>query len=161
MRDRLLHAVAQEVQRVTHQGLLTRSAVEPVDTVVCCIGSRPNLGIELAGVDNDAQGIPVDAMLRCPGQDAVFVIGDGMLLHEAGESRLDLRQAHRAATQGQHVARNITRLARGREPRPYRPGETPIGVMLQSRRGVFCYRGLCVTGRLAGRAKRWLELRHT
>lgn len=154
-------ALASRVQRVSQQGLVTEAGTEPADTVVCCIGSRPNLGIELGGLEVDTQGVPVDHTLRCLGQDAVFVIGDGMLLREDGAPRLDLRQAHHAAAQGRHVAHTITRLLRGRAPRPYRPRETPIGVMLQSRRGVFSYRRLCVTGMIAGRAKRWLELRHT
>ncbi len=153
--------LTQQVLQVSHQGLLTSAGTQPADTVVCCIGSRPNLGIDLAGLKSESQGIPVDGTLRCLGQDAVFMIGDGMLLREAGEPRLDLRQAHRADAQGRHAARNIMRLIRGREPTRYRPRETPVGVMLQSGRGVFSFRGLCLSGRLAGRAKRWLELRHT
>ena len=153
--------LAREVQHVSRQGLMIRAEPVAADTVVCCIGSRPNLGVDLGGLASEARGVPVDETLRCQGQDAVFVIGDGMLLHKSGEARLDLRQAHRAAAQGRHVARNIARLVRGQAPRAYRPRELPTGVMLQSRRGALNYAGVTLTGVLAGRAKRWLELRHT
>lgn len=158
--DVRLH-LAQQVRRVTRQGLVIGHRTEAVDTVVCCIGSKPVMGMQLVGMDTEPRGIPVDDMLRCRGHDDVFVIGDGMLFGTAGNPRLDLRLAHRAATQGRHTARNIERLLRGMDAKPYRPREMPVGVMLTSRRGVFSYRGLCLTGVLAGRAKRWLELRHT
>lgn len=154
-------ALGQSVLRATHAGLLTRAGTVPADTVVCCIGSQPHRGIHIAGLDPTSLGIGVDAALRCRGHGQLFVIGDGMLFGDATRPRLDLRQAHRATEQGRHAARNIHRLLRGEAVRPYRPRELPVAVMLQSRRGAISYRGLCITGRLAGRAKRWLELRHT
>lgn len=151
----------RKVEHVSHGTLLTSQGEEAVDTIICCIGSRPNLRIGLNGIATERQGIPVDRMLRCTGHEAEYIVGDGMLLHERGLPRLDLRLAHRAVTQGRHVARNIVRQVRGGSPGPYRPRNSPIGVMLQSDRGVFSYGGLLIGGRFAGKAKRWLELRHT
>lgn len=153
--------LGREVQRVTRQGLVTQGGSAPVDTVVCCIGSQPNLRVDFVGMSVQARGIAVDAMLRCTTAGSVFVVGDGMLFYQDGQARMDLRQAYRAAAQGRHAARNIARLLRGKQPLAYRPPQLPIGVMLQSNRGVFCFLNRCLSGRLAGRVKRWLELRNT
>ena len=151
----------RQILRVAHNGLITPTGLEPADTVVCCTGSDPNFRVDLRGLSVQPGGIAVDSTLRSEEHDRVFVIGDGMLFREFGEARRDLHQAHRAVVQGRLAACNILRLLRAKPLQVYDPGSTPIGVMLQAKRGVFCYRERCINGRLAGYIKRWLELRPT
>ena len=158
--DRIRVVTDCDVKRVIPGRLVTSKGLNSADTVVCCIGAKPNLRLEIKGLTSEKDGLPVDAYLRSIARSPVFLIGDGMVFHDVNGPRLDLRKAHRASAQGKLVATNVLRTLNGLRPLSYSPRNAPTLVMLGSRKGVFDYAGWTASGRLVGYAKRWLESPH-
>ena len=108
------------VSRVTPDGVaFADGSFLRAKTVVWAAGIR---GVPLAdalGAETTRAGrIVVDATLRVPGRESVFVVGD---LAGASDAQGELypQVAQVAIQQGRHAARQMTALAAGRAPSPF------------------------------------------
>ncbi|GAB4349679.1 MAG: NAD(P)/FAD-dependent oxidoreductase [Gammaproteobacteria bacterium] len=145
------------VQRVARDHLQTRSGTLPADRVLCCIGSRPDLRLDLTGVEHDAGGIPVRTTLQSVTAENLFVIGDAM--RSETPRHQETKRASHAIRQGRAAAKNLLRLMRGEPPAPYQHPILPTLVSLGMHRAVMEYRGRCLAGALPARIKHYLETR--
>jgi NADH dehydrogenase len=117
----------------------------PAETVVWTAGVRASdlaAGLAAAaGVVPARQGrIPVDATLRLPGREEVFVIGDAAAYEVDGQALPMLIPV--AMQQARHAARSIRDLVGGRRPGPFRYRDP--GIMATIGRNV----GVAQIGRL-------------
>jgi NADH dehydrogenase len=88
-------------------------------TCVWCAGVKPAGLLSAVDLPKHPSGrIPVGEDLRVPGHPDVFVLGDASLSHHAGKPLPPLGQV--AFQQGTQTGRNITRLVRGLDPKPFR-----------------------------------------
>lgn len=93
----------------------TRLATE---TVIWCAGIAPSPLVERLSVPLDDRGyIVCDRELRVQGTDHVWAIGDSAV-NPAPDGRAYPATAQHAVQQGQHLARNLVRVLRGRPPLP-------------------------------------------
>lgn len=106
------------VARVTEQGVELRGGgTLPTRTVVWTAGVRGPSLLEAWGLPVDRQGrVKVDATLRVPGREGVYVAGDAAAPQVPGSVPM---LATAAIQEGETVARNILRQVRGEEPRPF------------------------------------------
>ncbi|MEJ2591983.1 MAG: FAD-dependent oxidoreductase [Candidatus Thiodiazotropha sp.] len=146
------------VERVEAGRLFTSQGESPVDQVLCCIGSQPDLRPELHGLAGDGAAIGVDARLRIRGVENAYAVGD--TIHFDDPVTPELKRASHARDQGWWAAGNILRQIGESDPLPYRPGSKPTLLMLNPRNGILEYRGLCLGGRWVARLKRHLETRY-
>ncbi|MCB1774687.1 MAG: FAD-dependent oxidoreductase [Gammaproteobacteria bacterium] len=149
-----------EVSRAMRNGLLVRGEALAMDCTVCCIGVQPHLRQGIDGLETGNDGLVVDDALRLGGTGRLFAVGDVMTMRGRKSVSVELHMAQRAMEQGRHTARNIGRLLLGGEAQDYAPTERPVSVLSHAGRGVLAYRDFCIRGRLAGRLKRWLDLKH-
>ena len=101
------------------------SAIE-ANTVVTTIGSAPNpVAMDLCrqiGIEALRGRVPTDAAMRVPGVAALWAAGDGAAVpwSDRGRTRESPQTAQFAFRQGMLLGRNICRVLRGAEPRPFR-----------------------------------------
>lgn len=146
------------VDRVEAQGLITQRGEQPVDQVLCCIGSRPDLRPELHGLSGDGKAIPVERTLRIRQVDNAYGVGDSITFD--GPATAELKRASHARDQGLCAAGNTLLQLRGGQPLPYRPRVNPTLLLLRPDRGILEYRGMTLGGRWAAALKRYLETRY-
>ncbi|KKB34998.1 NAD(P)/FAD-dependent oxidoreductase [Bacillus thermotolerans] len=82
-------------------------------TVIWAAGVRGSSLIEKSGIENMRARVKVDADLRAPGHDNVFVIGDCSLVINEEINRPYPPTAQISMQQGEVCARNIVKLIRG------------------------------------------------
>ncbi|MFL5343711.1 MAG: NAD(P)/FAD-dependent oxidoreductase [Hyalangium sp.] len=88
-------------------------------TCVWCAGVKPSALLKASGLPLHGSGrVTIGPDLRVPGYEDVFVLGDAALCEREGRPLPPLGQV--AFQQGSHTARNIVRLLKGRQPRPFR-----------------------------------------
>ncbi len=146
-----------QVHRVQEQSLVLDRQAIAADTVLCCIGTNPNLRFDIRGLGDTLAGIRVNRCLQSTVNERVLAIGDSAdLAYRTGH--FSTKFASQAIRQGKLVAENIGRLLSGTEMRPYHCDKLPVGVMLGTRIGSFEFGGWYYTGRLAGSLKRYLEM---
>jgi NADH dehydrogenase len=98
---------------------LDRDEVLGARTCVWCAGVKPAGLLSAVDLPKHPSGrIPVEEDLRVPGHPDVFVLGDASLAHHAGKPLPPLGQV--AFQQGTQTGRNIARLMRGLQPKPFR-----------------------------------------
>lgn len=148
--------VNTRVHRISRNRLVVDGALIPVDVTLCCIGSRPNLRMEISGLGDTEHGLPVNRYLQSIADPRVFALGDNACIQGLPGSG-DTKFASQAVRQGKLVADNVLRLLATRPLRAYRPGHHPVAVMLGAETASLAFRGRHCTGRLAGRIKRYLE----
>jgi NADH:ubiquinone reductase (H+-translocating) len=146
------------VDRVEAGRMLTSRGESPVDQVLCCIGSRPDLRPALRGLTGDGRAIVVDERLRIHAAEDAYAVGDTIRFDAPTSS--ELKRASHARDQGLCAAGNILRQLRGNAILPYRPGVKPTLLMLNPRNGILEYRGLSLSGRWIAHLKRHLETRY-
>jgi NADH dehydrogenase FAD-containing subunit len=148
--------VNSHVGEVNANSLIVEGGPVPVDVTLCCIGSRPNLNMEISGLGDAREGLPVNPFLQSIADPRVFALGDDARIEGLSDAA-DTKFASQAVRQGRVVAENVWRMLAGGPLRAYRPGAHPVGVMLGAKRGSLAYRGWHWTGRLPGLVKRYLE----
>ena len=83
--------------------------------------------------------------------DNVYVIGDNNSVKYSGRAFPALKQAT-------HVAKNIARLATGRNQKAFHPMSVPAAVPVGSRWGYVEWLGFYVSGQTGAVVRRWMEL---
>jgi len=148
--------VNSHVREVNANSLIVEGGPVPVDVTLCCIGSRPNLNMEISGLGDAGEGLSVNPFLQSIADPRVFALGDNARIEGLSDAA-DTKFAFQAVRQGRVVAENVWRMLAARPLRAYRPGARPVGVMLGAKHGSLVYRGWHYTGRLPGLVKRYLE----
>jgi NADH:ubiquinone reductase (H+-translocating) len=98
----------------------------PASTVVSTIGNAPNpivLGVcRQAGVAYERGRVSTEPTMRVPGQTHLWAIGDCAAVpwSDGGETKVAPPTAQFAQRQGEQLGRNLARLLRGQELRPFR-----------------------------------------
>lgn len=98
---------------------------------------------------NQAGRVEVDPYLQA--LNDVYVIGDNNSVKHSGK-------AWPALSQATHVAKNITRLATGREQKAFYPKSSPVGIPVGAKWGYVEWFGLYVSGRSGAWLRRMMEL---
>lgn len=147
-----------QVERVARDHLQTSQGNIPADRVLCCIGSKPDLRLTLAGLEQFGNELEVRPTLQLTDRPNVFVVGDAM--RGDASPYQEIKRASHALRQGRAAARNVVRLLRGETPRAYRHPTLPALVSLGLDYAVLEYRGFCFSGALPARIKHHLETRY-
>jgi NADH dehydrogenase len=96
------------------------------NTVVTTVGSAPNpVAMDLCrqlGIDPPKGRIPTDSAMRVAGVGDLWAAGDGAAVpwDDRGESKVSPPTAQFALRQGALLGRNLARILRGGQPRPFR-----------------------------------------
>jgi NADH dehydrogenase len=96
------------------------------NTVVTTVGNAPNpVAMDLCrqiGVEAPRGRVPTDAAMRVPGVEALWAAGDGAAVPwtDHGQTKPSPQTAQFAFRQGTLLGRNLFRVLRGGEPRPFR-----------------------------------------
>lgn len=118
----------------------------PTRTVVSCTGTRAPLVVEQMPFAKDLSGrLHVDRALRIPEAEGVWSGGDGALVpHPDGGTCPPL--AIYAMRAGAHIGKNISRVVRGKEPKPFRFTGLGDACSLGGYRAVAHVKGVRFTG---------------
>jgi NADH dehydrogenase len=98
--------------------VLSDGTALPSETVIWCAGIAPSPLVARLSAPVDERGyIVCDRELRVQGSDHVWAIGDSAV-NPGPDGRAYPATAQHAVRQGQHLARNLVRVLRGRSPLP-------------------------------------------
>ncbi|TFD95925.1 NAD(P)/FAD-dependent oxidoreductase [Jeotgalibacillus sp. R-1-5s-1] len=128
-------------------------------TVVWAAGVRGNPIIEKAGFENMRARIKVDADLRAPGHNNVFIVGDCALMINPENDRPYPPTAQIAMQQGAHTAHNLVALAKGDELEPFSPDLKGTVCSLGEKEAIGEVFGRKITGKQAAFMKKVIDNR--
>lgn len=114
--------VSTPIKEVTERGVIIGEGEEILaNTVVWATGVRGNRIIENSGFDALRGRVKVDADLRAPGHDNIFIIGDCALMINEETNRPYPPTAQIAMQQAYTCAQNIVTLMKGGELEKFEP----------------------------------------
>lgn len=114
--------VSTPIKEVTERGVIIGEGEEILaNTVVWATGVRGNRIIENSGFDALRGRVKVDADLRAPGHDNIFIIGDCALIINEETNRPYPPTAQIAMQQAYTCAQNIVTLMKGGELEKFEP----------------------------------------
>lgn len=109
------------VQQVTEKGIdLGGGDVVEADTVISAVGNGIHALVAGAGLPLERNRIVVTPEMRVEGYDDVWALGDCAAVPNAHDGSISPTLAQFATRQARQLARNLTAVITGREPRPFR-----------------------------------------
>jgi len=153
-----IHCAVQVERVLATHGLATSSGAVAMDDVLCCIGSRPNLRLDLMDIPADKNGLRVNDCLQLEGHENIFALGDAMTQAGKGDPP-GRRRASQAIRQGRHAARNVLRLDGKRPLRRYGFHAGVTSIYLGYGTSALVWRGWAMIGKSCELVKRRLETR--
>jgi NADH dehydrogenase len=121
----------------------------PTRTIVSAVGTRASPLLDSVPGERDERGrLVVDQFLRVRGRDDLWAAGDCAAVPLPGGGTSP-PVALWALKQGEHLGRNLDRVAQGRPPKPFRSRVIGQGVSLGRRTAVGELKGIPLHGKLA------------
>ncbi|WP_044640984.1 NAD(P)/FAD-dependent oxidoreductase [Risungbinella massiliensis] len=152
--------ISTPIEECTEEGVILKGGEEIKSaTVVWTGGVRGNKVVEDSGIDTMRGRVKVDELLRAPGHENVFIVGDCSLMINKENDRPYPPTAQMATQQGQQLAKNLASFIRGGEMKPfvYEPKGTVASLGKRVAIGVVGSKKL--TGGLAAFMKKVIDLR--
>lgn len=142
--------VKEEAEQIMVRGLSAKT-----ETVIWTAGVKPNSFFrKIPGLAFDERGrVSVDKYLLAKNQERIFVIGDGASTTYTG-------LAQTAIHDGRTAAVNITQLAEGLEPSPYRPKPPYHAIPIGRGWGLAISGTIVISGRPGWLIRRAADLRY-
>jgi NADH:ubiquinone reductase (H+-translocating) len=138
------------VAEVTQRGVvLTSATLVPGRLVVCAVGTTPSRLISSLGVQLEKGRLKTDPDLRVPGESNVWALGDCAVTINAFDGKPTPATAQFAMREGAHLAKNLHRLQRGLQPKPFYFRPQGLLASIGRKTGVAEIYGFRFSGRIA------------
>jgi NADH dehydrogenase len=110
------------VEEAEHDGVrLTDKTFVPTQSLIWCVGVRPDPVVEGLGLKTDKGRLVVDEYLNVPGRPEVFACGDAAAVPDLTRpGKVTPMTAQHAERQGRQAARNVAASFGTGERKPYR-----------------------------------------